>query len=107
MNKAIYNIIFYRKYIAICKEKQPTIPENLKSMLVEEYVKIRNNARNQRDALFTSPRILLGAIRLATAKARLRLADVVIKEDIVEALRLMRVSRESLQPKLNSSEKYV
>lgn len=98
-------ILNFRKYFAICKRKQPIIPELLKQKLVDEYVKIRKQSLNQKNSLFTSPRILLGAIRLATAKARLRLSDVVSIDDINEALRLMRISKESLQPHKISNKK--
>jgi DNA replicative helicase MCM subunit Mcm2 (Cdc46/Mcm family) len=44
----------------------------------------------------TSPRTLLGVLRLAQALARLRFADEVISEDVDEALRLTEVSKASL-----------
>ena len=45
---------------------------------------------------YTSPRTLLGVLRLAQALARLRLSEAVTHEDVEEALRLMQVSRKSL-----------
>jgi DNA replication licensing factor MCM7 len=44
----------------------------------------------------TSPRTLLGVLRLAQALARLRLSDTVVMEDVDEALRLIEVSKASL-----------
>lgn len=44
----------------------------------------------------TSPRTLLGVLRLAQALARLRFADEVVTEDVDEALRLIEVSKASL-----------
>lgn len=44
----------------------------------------------------TSPRTLLGILRLAQALARLRLSDTVVMEDVDEALRLIEVSKASL-----------
>lgn len=42
---------------------------------------------------YTSARMLLSILRLATALARLRCDDLVSKDDIDEALRLMESSR--------------
>lgn len=44
----------------------------------------------------TSPRTLLGVLRLAQALARLRFADEVVTQDVDEALRLIEVSKASL-----------
>jgi DNA replication licensing factor MCM7 len=44
----------------------------------------------------TSPRTLLGVLRLSQALARLRFAEQVIAEDVDEALRLIEVSKASL-----------
>nr|CAG4641206.1 EOG090X0DP2 [Eulimnadia texana] len=45
---------------------------------------------------FTSARNLLAILRLSTALARLRLSDVVIKDDVIEAMRLLEMSKDSL-----------
>nr|CAD7269117.1 unnamed protein product [Timema shepardi] len=45
---------------------------------------------------FTSARNLLAILRLSTALARLRLTDKVAKEDVNEAIRLMEMSKDSL-----------
>lgn len=94
----------FRKYIAICKRKQPVIPDHLKDKLVDMYVDIRQEAINNKDSTFTSPRILLGAIRLSTAMARIRLDDSVNEEDVDEAIRLMKKSKASLHPRSDPSE---
>lgn len=57
---------------------------------------MRKEARNNKDMTFTSARTLLAILRLATALARLRLGDTVEKEDVNEAMRLMEMSRDSL-----------
>ncbi|KAK9870461.1 hypothetical protein WA026_008021 [Henosepilachna vigintioctopunctata] len=85
-----------RKYIALCKLKQPSIPESLTEYLVGAYVDLRREARNSRDMTFTSARNLLGILRLATALARLRLSNVVEKDDVKEAIRLLEMSKDSL-----------
>lgn len=61
------------------------------------YVELRREARNARDVTFTSARNLLAILRLSTALARLRLSDVVEKEDVSEAIRLVEMSKQSLQ----------
>lgn len=57
---------------------------------------MREGARNSRDRTFTSARNLLGILRLATALARLRLADEVEKDDVIEANRLLAMSKHSI-----------
>lgn len=86
-----------RRYIALCKRKNPTITNELTDYIVGAYVELRREARNNRDMTFTSPRNLLGILRLSTALARLRLADVVEKDDVGEALRLLEMSKDSLK----------
>ncbi|KAJ8920651.1 hypothetical protein NQ315_004790 [Exocentrus adspersus] len=85
-----------RKYIALCKMKDPAIPEELTDFIVSAYVELRREARNSRDMTFTSARNLLGILRLSTALARLRLSNVVEKDDVNEAIRLMEMSKDSL-----------
>ncbi|KAH7728085.1 hypothetical protein AAVH_04329 [Aphelenchoides avenae] len=92
------DMTFIRKYLAVCKKKQPTIPEALKERLVDMYVSMREHARNSKDSTFTSPRVLLAALRLSTALARIRMADEVTEGDVVEAVRLMEASKASLTP---------
>uniref|UniRef100_A0A913HLD5 DNA replication licensing factor MCM7 n=1 Tax=Strongyloides stercoralis TaxID=6248 RepID=A0A913HLD5_STRER len=96
--KVPLSMSFMRKYIAICKKKNPTVSSNLSKRLVDMYVDLRKHARVSNDSTYTSPRVLLGVIRMATAVARVRLADEVTMEDIEEAIRLMDVSKSSLHP---------
>jgi DNA replication licensing factor MCM7 len=85
-----------RRYIALCKTKQPVIPESLTDYISGAYIEMRKEARNNKDSTFTSARTLLAILRLSTALARLRLADTVEKEDVNEAMRLMEMSKDSL-----------
>lgn len=87
-----------RRYIALCKRKNPVIPESLTDYITGAYIEMRKDARNNKDTTFTSARTLLAILRLSTALARLRLADVVEKEDVNEAMRLMEMSKDSLNP---------
>ncbi|XP_014091304.3 DNA replication licensing factor Mcm7 [Bactrocera oleae] len=85
-----------RRYINLCKRKNPAIPDELTEYIVGAYVELRREARNQKDMTFTSARNLLGILRLSTALARLRLSDKVEKDDVAEALRLLEMSKDSL-----------
>ncbi|KXJ24976.1 DNA replication licensing factor mcm7-A [Exaiptasia diaphana] len=85
-----------RRYVAACKEKMPVIPESLTDYIVSAYVEMRKDARTSHDTTFTSARTLLAVLRLSTALARLRLADIVEREDVNEAMRLIEMSKASL-----------
>ncbi|CAF0890828.1 unnamed protein product [Adineta ricciae] len=90
-----------RRYIATCKKRQPLVPENLLNYVVTAYVELRKQARVCKDMTYTSARMLLSILRLSTALARLRCGDLVSKDDIDEALRLMESSRLLLKPHEN------
>ncbi|ESN91580.1 hypothetical protein HELRODRAFT_96289 [Helobdella robusta] len=85
-----------RRYIMLCKRKNPIIPESLTDYITGCYIEMRKEARNHKDSTFTSARTLLAILRLSTALARLRLSDVVEKDDVNEAMRLMEMSKDSL-----------
>ncbi|XP_026280371.1 DNA replication licensing factor Mcm7 [Frankliniella occidentalis] len=96
-----------RRYIALCKKKEPTIPSDLSDHIVGSYVEMRKEARNSKDVTFTSARNLLAILRLSTALARLRLADVVVKDDVNEAIRLVDMSKDSLNHTEETRQKTV
>lgn len=85
-----------RRYIDLCKNRNPAVPPELTDHIVDAYVDMRKDARNNRDMTFTSARNLLAILRLSTALARLRLAHEVEKEDVGEAMRLLEMSKISL-----------
>jgi DNA replication licensing factor MCM7 len=68
--------------------------------MVGAYVRMRQQQKRdestKRAFTHTSPRTLLGVLRISQALARLRFADAVITEDVDEALRLVEVSKASL-----------
>ncbi|XKL60425.1 hypothetical protein PGB90_007482 [Kerria lacca] len=86
-----------RRYINLCKKQVPVIPDHLTEYIVKCYVEMRREARNNNDTSFTSARNLLAILRLSTALTKLRLSDVVEKEDVIEALRLLEMSKISLK----------
>ncbi|CAH1782437.1 unnamed protein product [Owenia fusiformis] len=94
-----------RRYIALCKKKMPTIPENLTDYITGAYVEMRKEARNSKESTFTSARNLLGILRLSTALARLRLGDSVEKEDVNESIRLLEMSKDSLTPSTDGTNR--
>jgi len=91
-----------RRYIALCKTKQPIVPQSLTDHIVSVYCEMRKEARVGSDTTFTSARVLLGILRLSTALARLRLSNMVERDDVNEAIRLMEMSKESLKPRYES-----
>jgi len=52
---------------------------------------------------YTTARTLLSILRLSEALARLRWADQVVEDDVNEALRLMKMSKVSLEDKSNGN----
>lgn len=90
-----------RAYIATAKLYSPTIPTSLVEYVVGAYVGLRLNDLNQKDTTYTTPRTLLAVLRLSQALARVRFSSVVAQGDIDEAMRLMDVSRASVDVHLD------
>lgn len=90
-----------RRYINLARKYNPTIPPHLTEDTVNAYIEMRNEARNNQNSTFTSARTLLGILRIATALARLRLSHVVERGDIMESIRLIEVSKSSIQVERN------
>ncbi|KAJ3515084.1 hypothetical protein NLJ89_g1981 [Agrocybe chaxingu] len=89
-----------RHYIALARQKRPTVPREVSTYVVDSYVRLRKLSKDEeqnKSHTYTSARTLLGVLRLAQALARLRCSDVVVHSDVDEALRLMECSKESLQ----------
>ncbi|TIB99909.1 MCM-domain-containing protein [Wallemia mellicola] len=89
--------LLMRHYIALARQKRPTVPQSVAEYLTGTYVQMRK-AQKEDDSGFTytSARTLLGVLRLSQALSRLRFADVVEAADVDEALRLLDVSKASL-----------
>jgi DNA replication licensing factor MCM7 len=100
-----------RQYIARARSFRPVVPPAVADYMVGAYVKMRQahartlrashltssrGTQQQAEFTHTSPRTLLGVLRLSQALARLRFAEVVISEDVDEALRLLDASKASL-----------
>ena len=107
-NFAPLDMKLMRRYIALCKTKQPVVPQSLSDHIVSVYCEMRKEARIATDTTFTSARVLLAILRLSTALARLRLSNMVERDDVNEAIRLMEMSKESLKPRYDTQmQKYI
>ncbi|RIB25704.1 MCM2/3/5 family-domain-containing protein [Gigaspora rosea] len=100
MNTEVLDANTIRHYIAEARSKRPVIPEEIAEHIVEMYCETRRDQKvaeaRKKEFTYTSARTLLAVIRLSQALARIRLEDEVKKSDIDEALRLLLVSKESL-----------
>ena len=99
------NVVFspheVRSYVAQARTFRPVVPEPVSEYLVKTYVRMREFQRRSekrgKQFAHTTPRTLLGVIRLAQALARLRFSNEVEQADVDEGLRLVEASKESLQ----------
>jgi len=93
----VLSISKMRRYLDLCRQKEPTVPQQLTEYITQAYVDLRKESRE-----FTSARTLLSILRLATAIAKLRLQDQVQRDDVQEAIRLMEMSKDSIKGKSKS-----
>lgn len=89
-----------RQWVARARSFRPIVPKQVSDYLVGAYVRLRQQQKRDeagsKTFTHTSPRTLLGVLRLSQALARLRFAAEVITDDVDEALRLVEVSKASL-----------
>lgn len=76
-----------RAYIAHAREIIPVLSEDMKEMIVEQYVSLRQ-ANDDNGPVPVTPRATEALVRLAEASARLRLSDEVTIEDAKRAARI-------------------
>jgi len=83
----------FKKYIAYARQTyDPKFSEEAIDLLENYYVKVRKQARPTEDGPRPIPitaRQLEGLARLAKARARMRLSDVITKEDVEDVIELM------------------
>ena len=91
-----------RAYIAHARSFEPCVPVELSDYIASAYAEMRQDEIEQGEKAmgYTTARTLLSILRLSEALARLRWADVVIEDDVNEALRLMKMSKVSLEDTL-------
>ena len=89
-----------RQYIAQARSWRPVVPKEVSEYMVGAYVRMRQQQKRdeggKKHFTHTSPRTLLGILRLSQALARLRFSSQVVTDDVDEALRLVEVSKASL-----------
>jgi DNA replication licensing factor MCM7 len=91
-----------RAYVAQARTYRPVVPQAVSEYMVKTYVRLRGNQRRAEKRAQannfgnTTPRTLLGVVRLAQALARLAFRNIVTQDDVDEALRLIEASKESL-----------
>lgn len=99
-NNVVFSPHEIRQYIAKARTYRPNVPKRVSDYMVGSYVRLRQeqkrNEASKKQFSHTSPRTLLGILRLSQALARLRFSEEVITEDVDEALRLTAVSKASL-----------
>lgn len=98
---AIFTPHEVRQYIAKARTFRPVVPSTISDYMVGAYVQMRKQQKkeeaNKKQFSHVSPRTLLGIIRLSQALARVRFSHEVTPEDVDEALRLIAVSKASLE----------
>ncbi|KAK5133649.1 Mcm2-7 hexameric complex component [Meristemomyces frigidus] len=89
-----------RQWVARARSFRPVVSKQVSDYLVGAYVRLRQQQKRdeagKKTFTHTSPRTLLGILRLSQALARLRFADEVITDDVDESLRLIEVSKSTL-----------
>ncbi|RGP62847.1 minichromosome maintenance 7 cell division control 47 [Fusarium longipes] len=107
------NVVFspheVRSYIAQARTFRPVVPENVSEYMIKTYVRMRDQQQRAekkgKQFTHTTPRTLLGVVRLAQALARLRFSNEVVQDDVDEALRLVEASKESLNNELGAGRR--
>ncbi|KAJ9142117.1 DNA replication licensing factor MCM7 [Pleurostoma richardsiae] len=98
------NVVFtpheVRAYVAQARTFRPVVPQAVSEYMIKTYVRLREQQRRAekkgKQFAHTTPRTLLGVVRLAQALARLRFSNTVAQDDVDEALRLVEASKDSL-----------
>ncbi|OAQ84351.1 DNA replication licensing factor mcm7 [Purpureocillium lilacinum] len=107
------NVVFspheVRSYVAQARTYRPVVPESVSDYMIKTYVRLRDQQKRaeQKGKQFThtTPRTLLGVVRLAQALARLRFSNQVSQDDVDEALRLVEASKESLNAEVGTGRR--
>jgi len=89
-----------RSLIRRARAHNPMIEDGIQRDIVDAYVSMRDDEkRGDVDSRksYTTPRTLLALLRLSQAHARVRFSERVERQDFEEAMRLMKVSKESVE----------
>ena len=77
-------------YISEARKLNPKLSDNVVNELINHYLKMRENGG--KNTISATPRQLESLIRLSEARARLRFSQYVEKEDVEEAVNLIKVA---------------
>nr|UWK20591.1 DNA replication licensing factor [Trichoderma crystalligenum] len=107
------NVVFspheVRSYVAQARTYRPVVPESVSEYMVKTYVRLRDQQQRAekkgKQFTHTTPRTLLGVVRLAQALARLRFSSQVTQDDVDEALRLVEASKDSLNTEVGGTRR--
>lgn len=98
-----------RQFISKARTFKPVVPKEVGEYAVNSYIKLRQESKQNEGSIkqfsHATPRTFLAILRMAQALARLRFDNEVSSEDVDEALRLIEVSKASLNKKENEAEK--
>mmetsp|Transcript_62855 Transcript_62855/g.152003 ORF Transcript_62855/g.152003 Transcript_62855/m.152003 type:complete len:724 (-) Transcript_62855:51-2222(-) len=94
-----------RAYVAHARTFHPSIPVELSSYITTAYAEMRQaeTIAGEKALGYTTARTLLSILRLSEAHARLRWDNHVIEDDVNEALRLIKMSKISLEDSLQDT----
>lgn len=86
-----YSSQILRSYISLARGFEPVINEDLHNQLTKRYIQKRKEQTDisKEGYVYTTPRTLLGLIRLCQARARLRFSNEVSMADVEECLELI------------------
>ena len=87
--KPVYDREFLRKYVAHAKRYVPVMSKEARKIIQEKYLAIRKLGEVQGASVPITARQLEAFIRLSEASARIRLSNVVTKEDAERAVRIV------------------
>ena len=87
---------FLRAFISYAKTIDPVLDPDVIPKIQNLYCEIRENEQGSDATTYTTPRTLLGILRMSQAIARLRLGTKVTEEDVREASELMTKSKISI-----------
>ena len=87
--KPVYDREFLRKYVAHAKRYVPVMSKEARKIIQEKYLAIRELGEVQGASVPITARQLEAFIRLSEASARIRLSNVVTKEDAERAVRIV------------------
>lgn len=78
-------------YISMARKENPVITDTIIKEIIKHYMDMRSIG-NGRNTITATPRQLESIIRLSEARARLRFSKTVDKDDVDEAIRLIKVA---------------